>query len=115
VEILSEGDTVTEIDIIIKRDKTIIIIEVKDLALWRGWYFDRESLIKRYEIFAIAVKKLRERRLLIKNTKARLLIVTALTERWKKVDSIPIVPLKSLHKYLRKLKRLESKRTKPKR
>jgi Holliday junction resolvase-like predicted endonuclease len=115
VEILSEGDTVTEIDIIIKRDKTLIIIEVKDLALWRGWYFDRESLIKRYEIFAIAVKKLRERRLLIKNTKARLLIVTALTERWKTVDGVPIVPLKSLHKYLRKLKRLESKRTKPKR
>ena len=115
VEILSEGDTVTEIDIIIKREKTVIIIEVKDLALWRGWYFDRESLIKRYEIFATAVKKLRERRLLIKNTKAKLLIVTALTERWKKVDDIPIVPLKSLHKYLRKLKQLESKRTKPKR
>ncbi|NHJ41303.1 MAG: NERD domain-containing protein [Asgard group archaeon] len=115
VEILSEGDTVTEIDLIIKREKTMIIIEVKDLALWRGWYFDRESLIKRYEIFVTAVKKLRERRLLLKNTKAKLLIVTALTERWKSVDGTPIVPLKSLHKYLRKLKRIESKRSKPKR
>jgi Holliday junction resolvase-like predicted endonuclease len=115
VEIVSEGDAVTEIDIIIKRSKTLIIIEVKDLALWRGWYFDRESLIKRYEIFATAVKKLRERRLLLKNTEANLLIVTALTERWKKVDDVPIVPLKSLHKYLRRLKRKESSRTKPKR
>lgn len=113
VEILSEGDTVTEIDLIIRRNKTDIIVEVKDLALWRGWYFDRESLIKRYEIFAIAAKKLRERRLLLKTTNAKLLIVTALNERWKKVDGIPIVPLKSLNKYLKKLKRLESKRSKP--
>lgn len=115
VEILSEGDTVTEIDVIIKRSKTVIIIEVKDLALWRGWYFDRESLIKRYEIFSIAAKKLRERRLYLKNTNAKLLIVTALTERWKKVDDVPIVPLKSLHKYLKKLKRTESKRSKVRR
>ncbi len=115
IEILSEGDTVTEIDLIIQRNKTDIIIEVKDLALWRGWYFDRESLIKRYEIFATAVKKLRERRLLLKNTNAKLLIVTALNERWKKVDDIPIVPLKSLNIYLKKLKRLESKRSKSKR
>ncbi|NHJ49753.1 MAG: NERD domain-containing protein [Asgard group archaeon] len=115
VEILSEGDTVTEIDIIIRRNKRVIIIEVKDLALWRGWYFDRESLIKRYEIFATAVKKLRERRLLLKHSDADLLIVTALTERWKKVEGIPIVPLKSLHKYLKKLKRLESSRSKSKR
>ena len=116
VEILSEGDTVTEIDIIIKRKKTVIVIEVKDLALWRGWYFDRESLIKRYEIFTIAAKKLRERRLLLKLPTAKLLIVTALNERWKNADHIPIVPLKSLHKYLKKLKRLEKKRSsKPKR
>ncbi|MBN1329807.1 MAG: hypothetical protein JXA54_10065 [Candidatus Heimdallarchaeota archaeon] len=115
VEIISEGDTVTEIDLIIRRNKIIIIIEVKDLALWRGWYFDRESLIKRYEIFATAVKKLRERRLLVKNNTAQLLIVTALTERWKRVEGVPIVPLKSLHKYLKKLKRLESKRGKPRR
>jgi len=116
VEILSEGDTVTEIDIIIKRKKTTIIIEVKDLALWRGWYFDRESLTKRYEIFTTAAKKLKERRLLLKQPTANLLIVTALNERWKKVDGLPIVPLKSLHKYLKKLKRLEKKRSgKPKR
>ncbi len=116
VEILSEGETVTEIDIIIKRKKTVIVIEVKDLALWRGWYFDRESLIKRYEIFTIAAKKLRERRLLLKLPTAKLLIVTALNERWKNADHIPIVPLKSLHKYLKKLKRLEKKRSsKPKR
>jgi Holliday junction resolvase-like predicted endonuclease len=116
VEILSEGDTVTEIDIIIKRKKTTIIIEVKDLALWRGWYFDRESLTKRYEIFTTAAKKLKERRLLLKQPTAKLLIVTALNERWKKVDGLPIVPLKSLHKYLKKLKRLEKKRSgKPKR
>ncbi len=115
VEIISEGDTVTEIDLIIRRSKVLIIIEVKDLALWRGWYFDRESLTKRYEIFATAVKKLRERRLLVKNNAAQLLIVTALTERWKRVDGVPIVPLKSLHKYLKKLKRLESKRSKPRR
>jgi len=115
VEILSEGDTVTEIDLIIRRNKTDIIVEVKDLALWRGWYFDRESLIKRYEIFITAVKKLRERRLLLKSTNAKLLIVTALNERWKKVDGVPIVPLKSLNIYLKKLKRLESKRVKPKR
>lgn len=116
VEILSEGDTVTEIDIIIKRKKTTIVIEVKDLALWRGWYFDRESLTKRYEIFSIAAKKLRERRLLLKLPTAKLLIVTALNERWKKAETIPIVPLKSLHKYLKKLKRLENKRSKkPKR
>lgn len=116
VEILSEGDTVTEIDIIIKRKKTTIVIEVKDLALWRGWYFDRESLTKRYEIFTIAAKKLKERRLLLKLPTAKLLIVTALNERWKKADGLPIVPLKSLHKYLKKLKRLESKRSsKPKR
>jgi Holliday junction resolvase-like predicted endonuclease len=115
IEILSEGDTVTEIDLIIRRSKTDIIVEVKDLALWRGWYFDRESLIKRYEIFATAAKKLRERRLLVKTTNAKLLIVTALTERWKKVDGIPIVPLKSLNKYLKKLKRLDSKRSKPSR
>jgi len=115
VEILSEGDTVTEIDLIIRRSKTTIIIEVKDLALWRGWYFDRESLIKRYDIFVTAAKKLRERRLLLKNTNAKILIVTALTERWKNVDGVPIVPLKSLHKYLKKLKRLESARLKAKR
>ena len=116
VEILSEGDTVTEIDIIIKRKKTYIVIEVKDLALWRGWYFDRESLTKRYEIFTTAAKKLKERRLLLKLPSAQLLIVTALNERWKKVDGLPIVPLKSLHKYLKKLKRLEKKRSgKPKR
>lgn len=115
VEILSEGDTVTEIDLIIHRGKTTIIVEVKDLALWRGWYFDRESLIKRYDIFVTAAKKLRERRLLLKNTNAKILIVTALTERWKNVDGVPIVPLKSLHKYLKKLKRLESSRQKAKR
>lgn len=115
VEILSEGDTVTEIDVIIKRSKTVIIIEVKDLALWRGWYFDRESLIKRYEIFTTAAKKLRERRMLLKKTNAKLLIVTALNERWKKVDGIPIVPLKSLAMYLKKLKRLESRRKKSRR
>ncbi|MHA1155466.1 MAG: hypothetical protein ACTSQK_05100 [Candidatus Heimdallarchaeota archaeon] len=116
VEILSEGDTVTEIDIIIKRKKTTIVIEVKDLALWRGWYFDRESLTKRYEIFTIAAKKLKERRLLLNLPSAKLLIVTALNERWKNVDHLPIVPLKSLHKYLKKLKRLENKRSnKPKR
>ena len=115
VEILSEGDTVTEIDVIIKRKKTFIIIEVKDLALWRGWYFDRESLIKRFEIFETAAKKLKERRLLLKIPSAKMLIVTALNERWKKVDNIPIVPLKSLAKYLKKLKRLESKRSKPRR
>ncbi|MFW9922604.1 MAG: hypothetical protein ACFFDW_04855 [Candidatus Thorarchaeota archaeon] len=113
VEILSEGDTVTEIDLIIKRNKVPIIIEVKDLALWRGWYFDRESLIKRYEIFTTAAKKLRERRLLLKKTNSKMLIVTALNERWKKVDGIPIVPLKSLAKYLKKLKRLEGKRSRP--
>jgi predicted RecB family endonuclease len=112
IEILSEGDTVTEIDLIIRRNKTDIIVEVKDLALWRGWYFDRESLIKRYEIFVTAAKKLRERRLYLKTTNAKLLIVTALNERWKKVDGIPIVPLKSLNKYLKKIKRLESKRSK---
>ncbi|MBD3192991.1 MAG: hypothetical protein GF308_20305 [Candidatus Heimdallarchaeota archaeon] len=111
VEIVSEGDTVTEIDLIIKRKKTHVIIEVKDLALWRGWYYDRESLIKRYEIFTTAAKKLRERRLLLKLPSARLLIVTALTERWKKAaDDVPIVPLKSLHSYLKKLKRLEKKK-----
>jgi len=115
VEIISEGDTVTEIDIIIKRSKTNIVIEVKDLALWRGWYFDRESLTKRYEIFTIAAKKLKERRLLLKLPGAKMLIVTALTERWKRVDGIPIVPLKSLHKYLKRLKRVESKRSKPRR
>ncbi len=115
VEIISEGDTVTEIDLIIRRNKTTVIVEVKDLALWRGWYFDRDSLTKRYEIFATAAKKLRERRLLLKTTNAKLLIVTALNERWKRVERIPIVPLKSLHKYLKKLKRLESKRSKPKR
>jgi Holliday junction resolvase-like predicted endonuclease len=112
VEIISEGDTVTEIDIIIKRNKTFIVIEVKDLALWRGWYFDRESLIKRYEIFTTAAQKLKERRLLLKKPSAKLLIVTALTERWKKVDGIPIVPLKALNKYLRKLKRLDKRRRK---
>ncbi|MHA1126024.1 MAG: hypothetical protein ACTSO7_01975 [Candidatus Heimdallarchaeota archaeon] len=115
IEILSEGETVTEIDIIIKRSKTNIVVEVKDLALWRGWYFDRESLIKRYEIFTIAAKKLKERRLLLKLPGAKMLIVTALTERWKRVDGIPIVPLKSLHKYLKRLKRVESKRAKPRR
>ncbi|MEA2070730.1 MAG: hypothetical protein U9O98_05505 [Asgard group archaeon] len=115
VEIVSEGDTVTEIDLIIKRNKTYIIIEIKDLALWRGWYFDRESLIKRYEIFVTAAKKLRERRLLLKLPSAKLLIVTALTERWKKADGIPIVPLKSLSSYLKKLKRLESRRKRAKR
>ncbi|MHA1242987.1 MAG: hypothetical protein ACTSPK_00455 [Candidatus Heimdallarchaeota archaeon] len=115
VEILSEGETITEIDIIIKRSKTNIVVEVKDLALWRGWYFDRESLIKRYEIFTIAAKKLKERRLLLKLPGAKMLIVTALTERWKRVDGIPIVPLKSLHKYLKRLKRVESKRSKPRR
>jgi predicted RecB family endonuclease len=115
IEILSEGDTVTEIDIVIQRAKTHIVVEVKDLALWRGWYFDRESLIKRYEIFTIAAKKLKERRLLLKLPSAKMLIVTALTERWKRVDGIPIVPLKSLHKYLKRLKRVESKRSKPRR
>ncbi|HUU76946.1 MAG TPA: hypothetical protein VMX55_01285 [candidate division Zixibacteria bacterium] len=115
VEILSEGDTVTEIDLIISRKKTHIIIEVKDLALWRGWYFDRESLIKRFEIFETAAQKLRERRLFVKTPSAKMIIVTALNERWKKADGIPIIPLKSLAKYLKKLKRLETKRSKPKR